>query len=219
MDGGLVVGLYRHGATLENLAGKYIGWYDAILAESEIDRLLARRGVCPEYDLIIMSDLARCRETAAVLFPGKPVLATSSLREIHFGHWETKTYQDLRENREYQEWLNDQSLPIPGGESRKEFENRLNGFCSDLLRDSHDPEFVERYNLGRRDGILRIALVTHGGVIRQLMTKWTGEAKGFWEWKTPYGEGYELRWTEEKWRAGGKCNSYMAVPIMENQNG
>ena len=213
MDGCVAVGLYRHAVTTENLEQRYIGWYDAPLVNAK--RLEEEAHRYPQYDVVFTSDLVRCRETANALFPDTPIMESRLLREIHFGQWETKTYDELKHEKDYCNWLNDQSLPIPGGESLSEFEYRLDQFWSAML--SHSSELVEKYRKDHNG--LRVALVTHGGVIRYFLTKWTADPKAFWEWKIPFAKGYEVGWTAEEWRRKTKCSSLREVPSTANQNG
>jgi alpha-ribazole phosphatase len=217
MDGSVAIGLYRHALTEENIDKKYIGWHDAPLIETERLKLGEKSLLYPAYDLIFTSDLKRCKDTAEALFPNTPIVETSLLREIHFGQWETKTYEDLRTNRQYCNWLNDQNLKIPGGESLGELEERLERFWEFYISDRHTPEFVEKTK--ERNGSFRAALVTHGGVLRHFLTKWASEPKSFWEWKIPFAKGYELSWSAEEWRRKSKCSSLLEVPSTGRRNG
>ncbi|WP_421378638.1 histidine phosphatase family protein [Bacillus salacetis] len=218
MDGSMAIGLYRHAVTEENLARQYVGWHDAPLVIAESLRLKEIAGRYPEYDLVFTSDLRRCRYTADLLFQDTPIIESPLLREIHFGEWETKTYEELQGKRVYRNWLEDQSLPIPGGESLGVFEERLEQFWSNLFSDSHAPEVAANY-IHRKHKDLRIAFVTHGGVIRYFLSKWVAETKAFWEWKIPFAEGYELHWTAEEWREKSRCSSLLEVPSTESPGG
>ncbi len=65
-----------------------------------------------------------------------------------------------------------------------------------------------------------IAIVTHGGVIRELLVRYAPEEKLFWDWKIPHAGGYQLVWdNQDLWRRGERCTSLQVVPIMEKQNG
>ncbi|MGR3765995.1 histidine phosphatase family protein [Rossellomorea sp. NS-SX7] len=221
----VVVGLYRHGLTEENRAKKYIGWHDAMILEASRKELVKRASLYPSYEWVITSDLVRCTQTAKALFRDVPHLESDLFREIHFGKWETKTYQELKLNGSYQEWLNDPSIQIPGGERLSDFYERLRmGWLQvkDVVnRDGYDPKHVGKsgshppYDSQTK----RIAIVTHGGVIRHLLMKLTAEERSFWEWQIPCGGGYELSWTVDEWRRGKTCSSLRAVPSTENPNG
>jgi alpha-ribazole phosphatase len=222
MDDRVVVGLYRHGLTEENRAKKYIGWHDAILPETGFKELVQRAPLYPSYEWVITSDLVRCKQTAEALFQDVPHLESYLFRELHFGEWETKTYEELKFNPAYREWLNDPSIQIPGGESLSGFHERLRmGWLQvkdAVNRDRHDAK-----NSGSHppydSQTKRIAIVTHGGVIRHLLTELTADERRFWEWQIPFGGGYELSWTVDEWRGGRTCSSLRAVPSTGNLNG
>jgi alpha-ribazole phosphatase len=222
MDDRVVVGLYRHGLTEENRSKKYIGWHDAVVPDAGYKELVRQAPLYPSYEWVITSDLARCKQTAEALFQDVPQLESCLFRELHFGEWETKTYEELKSNGVYREWLNDPGIQIPGGESLSDFHKRLRmGWMQVkdvVMFDRHDPKYV-----GKSDSHppfhCRIAIVTHGGVIRHLLTKLTAEERNFWEWEIPFGGGYELSWTVDEWRSGKTCSSLQAVPSTGNPNG
>ncbi|WP_338368091.1 histidine phosphatase family protein, partial [Enterococcus faecium] len=85
MDNTVAVSLFRHGLTEENKRRAYLGWSDSPLCpEAKKELKLAQL----DYDLVISSDLGRCLETSAHLFPERPAEAMPELREMHFGQWE-----------------------------------------------------------------------------------------------------------------------------------
>jgi alpha-ribazole phosphatase len=204
MDDRVAISLLRHGLTLENEKSAYIGWTNSPLSS------FGRKNIKPldEPEVLFSSDLIRCLETAALLFPKNEVLKMEEFREMHFGRWEGKTYEQLKEITSYQEWINDPFSYCPdGGESFAEFGLRIQGGWEKV-----------------KDQILQTdaadtVIVTHGGVIRYLLSFFAPQKKSFFEWKIPYGGGYQLIWTRDGLRRGEKCISLQAVPITENQLG
>ena len=62
-----------------------------------------------------------------------------------------------------------------------------------------------------------MAIVTHEGVIRYLLSKLGPEKRYFWDWKVPHGNGFELLWSsKEAFRRGERCNLLQAAPLTEN---
>ena len=59
--------LIRHSKTAGNLLGRYIGTTDEPLCEEGI-RLLENRSY-PAAELVYVSPMKRCRETAALIYP------------------------------------------------------------------------------------------------------------------------------------------------------
>jgi alpha-ribazole phosphatase len=210
LDGNLVVLLCRHGLTDENQKGKYIGWSNPPLSPSGIQSLKKDGIQYPSYDLVYSSDLIRCKQTVQLLFPRTPLITTPKIREIHFGDWEGMHYEQLKCDDQYQQWIQNMERPIPNGESLPIFRQRVDCAWKQIIED------LIKYNVNR------VAIVTHGGVIRQLLTTFVAGnmQRGFWDWSVPHGHGYELCWSNIDLEGGLKpCTSFRAVPLMENENG
>src|SRR5699024_11540456 len=50
-----------------------------------------------EHQLIFSSPMKRCIQTVDQLFPNKTAIPIQEFREIDFGDWEGKTYNELKE--------------------------------------------------------------------------------------------------------------------------
>ena len=104
-------------------------------------------------------------------------------REIDFGIFEMRSYYDLKDTPEYQEWIsgdNDANV-CPGGESGRQMEARVME-AFDGLRDSF---------MG--DSGCDVAVVTHGGVIAAIMNKlFPEEDKTRFDWQPAPGCGYVI---------------------------
>lgn len=203
MDDSVVIALFRHGLTEENKRKAYLGWNDSPLCPES-----KRIGTRKRYDHYFSSDLQRCITTVKLLFPNNDLTVLQELREMNFGEWEGKTYYDLKEDKLYQKWLSDPLFSSPpGGESFQTFTKRVDTgwkFISQHIISGN-------YNSG--------AIVTHGGVIRYLLSKFAPEQRDFWSWQTSHNQGYELRFDCEGLRRGERCISLLEVPLMANENG
>lgn len=119
----------RHGKTYGNTLGRYIGTTDEELC-TEGREALARLKNSAAYrslepDLVFVSPLRRCLQTAEIFFPGVPTKICRDFRECDFGEFENKNYRELSGNPAYQAWIDSGgTLPFPGGECREEFEER-----------------------------------------------------------------------------------------------
>ncbi|MBP1969967.1 alpha-ribazole phosphatase [Virgibacillus natechei] len=206
MDSGVAVTLFRHGVTKANLEKRYLGWSDPPITDEARHRLTALPSEV--YDLCVSSDLIRCRQTATIRCPDAPYVESAAFREMHFGNWELKTYAELCHDPEYRNWLNDSigNRP-PDGESFSEMESRVDRGWNALKK------------LVNEEGYRNSLLVTHGGVIRLLLTKLAKERKNFWEWEIPHGTGIKLYWVTRDWRENSRCTSLQVVPITESENG
>jgi alpha-ribazole phosphatase len=205
MDGTVVIALFRHGLTEDNKKKAYLGWTDSPLCQEEKKKLAK---LPASYSLLFSSDLGRCMETSRLLFPLLEPEQLSDLREMHFGEWEGKLYGDLEGDPLYQNWLSHPfAAKIPGGESYPAFTKRVERGWSKIAGRMAD------------SGANRSAIMTHGGVIRHLLTRYAPDKKDFWDWNIAHGEGYELVWEEDNWRRGERCTLLRAVPSMGKENG
>ena len=147
----------RHGETYWNVEMRIQGQHDSPLTENGIAQAeaLAGRLAAKRIDALISSDLGRAMQTARVISEriGLAVIADARLRERAFGVGEGMTYTEVDEAypgafariREV-----DPDFVIPGGESRRQFHERVRAAFDDLAR----------CHAGRT-----ILVVTHGGVL------------------------------------------------------
>lgn len=150
---GLEIWWIRHGESLWNREGRWQGHTDvelSALGEDQARKLALRlQGVA--FQRVYSSDLARARRTAELALPGQSPQTDLRLREVHFGDFEGRAWADFDEpNRQLlQDWLKDPfGMRIPGGESMGDVRVRVGSWFSELAEPG------------------RIAVFTHGGVIR-----------------------------------------------------
>ncbi|MEH7111214.1 histidine phosphatase family protein [Neobacillus niacini] len=199
----MVIALFRHGLTEENKRRAYLGWNDSPLCPESMRIRTKNR-----YDHYFSSDLHRCITTVKHLFPNKGVTIFKELREMNFGEWEGKTYDDLKEDKLYQNWLSDPFLSCPPeGETFQTFAKRVETGWKFI---SHHI-ISNNYKSG--------GIVTHGGVMRYLLSHFAPEQRDFWSWQTPHNKGYELTFDREALRRGERCISLLEVPLMAKENG
>ena len=159
------VRLIRHFATEGNLEKRYIGVTDEGIKTECIPEYDLKKEENGRYgkgngrekwepELVIVSTLKRCRQTAEILFPGAEQVVCEQMRECDFGLFEGKNYQELTGNPKYQSWIDSGGTKaFPGGEDPMEFRKRcVCGF----------EEMMEKMIKGKRK---KIAFVVHGGTI------------------------------------------------------
>ncbi|MCM2996122.1 histidine phosphatase family protein [Paenibacillus cellulositrophicus] len=132
--------LVRHGTTRWNREKRYLGHTDIPLDPGGRDELapLARELVGKAFHGVYCSDLARCRETLAIisLAHADTAMYDPRLREMDFGAWEGHTYEQLQHELLYRQWIDSpQQVTPPGGESWADFAGRIDGFVGSLLKD------------------------------------------------------------------------------------
>ncbi|MFE4239380.1 histidine phosphatase family protein [Peribacillus butanolivorans] len=201
----MAITLLRHGLTEANERRSYLGWTDSPLSLKGEKEILDLRGSYPQYEKIHTSDLPRCIETARLLFPDVVPIKHPAFREMNFGSWEGRTYEELKTDGDYQKWLErPMEAMVPGGESYPAFFKRVQNGWSQLIS-GEESQYV---------------LMTHGGVVRELLVRYAPMEKSFFDWGISHGMGYELIWEDRNsLRRGERCTLLQAAPIMGKQNG
>lgn len=210
MGSSFTLTLFRHGITIANERKQYLGWTDSSLSvKGQIKaRELKNEIIGMKVDKIISSDLKRCQETVKILFPHWDFTRDTAFREMNFGDFERKTYEELKNQKDYQEWLSSsfQKSP-PGGESFQAFSERIN-------------QGMRKLSINLKTADRKVVLVSHGGVIRFLLSEFVPSDKSFFDWQIPHEKAYQLKWKNiESFRRLEKCMSLSVVPSTEREIG
>ena len=181
----MTIYLIRHGKTLANERRLYCGSTDLGLSEQgreELNRI--------HFDISNVrfrtSGMKRANETLELLFGPVPYEICRELREVDFGSFEMKSYEQLKEDPAYIAWITGDNMANtpPGGESGNAMTYRV----------------VEAFrSLGEtgRDAVV----VTHGGVIAAIMEHlFPEENKNRYQWQSANGCGYRLTEKLGQWR-------------------
>ena len=169
--------LIRHGRTVANDRHLYCGSSDLPLSEGGMDALGKKH-----YDIsaqrFLTSGMRRTEQTLALLFGEVPREVDERFREVDFGDFELRSYEELKENPAYQAWItgdNEVNIP-PNGESGAQMTERVLEAFRELAE-------------GNRDTVL----ITHGGVIAAIMAnRFPAEGRNRYQWQPKPGEGYAL---------------------------
>lgn len=153
--------LIRHGETEWNSLRRYQGHSDIQLNSKGLEqaKLLSKCLASMSIQAVYSSDLSRAAETARIVAGphGLQVQVDPMFRELHFGHWEGKTFEEINAGypSEIILWQqNPGSLLVPGGESFPILQKRAYDRLLQLIDDHPEQDF---------------ALVAHGGTIRSLL--------------------------------------------------
>jgi probable phosphoglycerate mutase len=151
----------RHGETRWNVEERIQGQGDSPLTDRGIAQAeaIGKRLARERFDAIVASDLGRAMDTAKRIgrHCGLQVVPDARLRERSFGQGEGLSYAEI--DRLWPDAFSrkgassDPDLAVPGGESRRQFHERVHAAFVALARE-HE---------GRR-----IAVVAHGGVLAAL---------------------------------------------------
>ncbi|MCM3762951.1 histidine phosphatase family protein [Alkalihalobacillus oceani] len=209
MGDALAVSLIRHGLTRYNEESRYLGSTDLPLSAKGRRQLTAFYPLpLGKNDLLITSDLIRCQETAQLLYPGRRYRTFPALRELDFGLWEGKTYEQLKEDHLYRRWLDDPlKVSPPQGETYSAFQQRTK------------QAFVELLSLAEDEGAARLVVITHGGVIRQWLTEYAPVKRDFFQWRVPTGCRLSLIGKKSDVRRGLRFISLQEEPFTGKING
>ena len=175
--------LIRHGATEASLQRLYYGRTDLPLAPDAAEELLALKGkgIYPSAAgcRVFTTGTLRTEQTLDILYPGTPAEQAPGLREMDFGDFEMRGYEELKDDPAYQRWLTGDYLKnvCPGGESAVQHGDRCLNALNELL--------------DREPGDLLI--ICHGGSITALMERlFPDEGENRWHWEKPTGRGYAV---------------------------
>ncbi|MDH7461754.1 alpha-ribazole phosphatase [Chitinophagaceae bacterium 26-R-25] len=98
------------------------------------------------------SPLQRCRKLAELLFPQTAVQFHDGLKEMNFGSWELKKWDEIA-GTEMQQWMEDfVNVSTPHGENYVQLYERSVKLFDQLIQPAP------------------VAIVTHGGVIRSILS-------------------------------------------------
>ncbi|ARF17946.1 histidine phosphatase family protein [Sporosarcina ureae] len=183
--------LIRHLKTTTNAQKVYCGWTDSGLVSEE--------GEAIDFPVPVQqvtgSDLSRTRQTAAIYFPNINFTADPRWRECNFGDFEEQTYDQLKNDPDYRNWLDDAwNTPPRNGETLQQVKSRVLEALAELPNDA--------------------VVVTHGGVIRVVLDTFAQDNRSFWDWDVTNGSIWQLEWASaEEFKEGKPCTSLSEVPI------
>lgn len=190
-----IICLIRHGLTEGNLRRLYYGASDIPLAEegrSALSKLSAEdiypRAEDADY---YTTGMLRTEQTLGIIYGQREHKVLPLLKEIDFGEFEMRSYEDMKDDPVYQEWVSDKSgtLPPPGGESIMQFSARIREGYEDLKK-RHAQKTLSMRHSGKEAVSV---VVCHGGPISAILeTIFPGEKDNFYQWIPDPGHGYIL---------------------------
>ena len=174
----MTIYLIRHGKTLANEQHLYCGSTDLPLSDTGKKELAQIHYPIPGDFRFISSGMQRANETLEILFPDRDYEIMPGFREVDFGRFEMKRYDQLKDDASYQDWIsgdNEANVP-PDGESGLQMTHRA---ISAFLRVVYEG--------------MDAVIVTHGGIIAALMARlFPKEEKNRYQWQSANGGGYQI---------------------------
>ena len=176
--------LIRHGKTIANEKRLYCGKTDLKLSDNGIQELmnLKKNINYPDCDLYFTSGARRANETFKLLYENREYNELKGFFEYDFGDFEMKSYEDLKEDKSYINWIMDETgdISCPNGESKNKYKKRIKD------------EFVRFVNNLINKEIKSVLVVSHGGTIGAILEEFYDNSKNFYSWQPSFGEGYKL---------------------------
>ena len=171
--------ILRHSLTEANERHLYGGSTDSPLTEAGREIARGRRGAIPDCDVCVTSGMRRANETLALMAQRAPDRVMAGLREMDFGAFEMRPYEELRHVPDYIRWIEDATGEVccPGGENMNGFRARVLECGAALLAMAETTACV----------------VCHGGVIVNLMEAWFPHiSRNFYQWQPGPCRGYKI---------------------------
>ncbi len=181
--------MIRHGETLANTNYTYCGTTDVSVTMEGVRKLAALRiaGGYPDvkgFD-IYTSGLLRTEQTLRALYWNLNWrIKEPRFAEMDFGIFEGKTYDELKDTKEYQDWLAGDHMAnvIPGGESGNQVKNRVLEAVNELIEKDND-----------------CLVICHGGTIAILFTYlFPDSGLNWYEIQPENGKGYMFEFEDGK---------------------
>ena len=175
--------LIRHGVTEGNMKKLYYGSTDLPLLPCSVMKLhaMAESGGYPTAPHYYTSGMLRTEQTFRALYGGVPHRGLRDMREIDFGDFEMKTYQELSGTEAYQKWItgDNEANVCPNGESGDQVTMRALHCLAPIIAAGEDA-----------------VVITHGGVIGGLMQHWFLAVNGRYSFTPEPGTGYTVEFED-----------------------
>ena len=169
--------LIRHGNTEANEKHLYCGSTDLPLSEAG-RASLAPRTLPALPDLrIVTSGLARCEQTLEELYGVMPHETDAAFREMDFGAFEMRSYEELKNDPAFIEWCtgdNERNV-CPNGESGEQVTERALAALWPIIEAGEDA-----------------VVVTHGGVIGGVLARLFPNPRGRYLFTPAPGTGFTV---------------------------
>lgn len=190
---GYRLSVIRHGLTEANDKGIYLG--------CRTDYSLSRKGMAqlidkmdefdyPKVQRVYSSPMKRCTETADIIYPDRELRIVENMTELDFGEFDGKSVSELIDREDYKSWLKGGSPDVraPGGESTQELLVRLYKGLHEIIMDMMEEELTH------------CALITHSGIVTNLMSAFGLPKVNPKELICDAGEGFEVIITAKMWQ-------------------
>ena len=171
---GYRIAFIRHGITEANEDGRYIGTTDLPLSSAGAQELFDKLEKLdyPNPQKVYISPLKRCKQTASIIYPNCYTVA-----------------EELMDTPEYKQYIKGGlDNPPPGGESARDMVNRCYEAIKIIISDM------------MYEGLTSAAVVTHGGIIMNMLSCFGVPKRRPMDYACDFGEGFEVLVTASMWQ-------------------
>lgn len=178
----------RHAETHENKEKRYIGHTDVSVSDEGIEKI--KNNKYEGVQIVFSSPLKRCIETAVVIYQGISPVIIEGFKEMNFGDFEGKNYDELNGNEDYQKYINSNGeAAFPNGESKKEFTSRTMKAFDEMLE-----ILMEKQKT-------KAAAIVHGGTIMAVLSTILGG--DYYNYHIGNGKSVSVIRNNGKWKLNG----------------
>lgn len=194
----------RHAICEANEEGRYVGITESPVSKRGREELVkkAETHFYPDVDKVYVSPLKRCIATAAFLYPEGYARVMPELREMNFGDFEGKKLTEIKDLPEYKQFLKGGlNNPPPNGESVESVVRR----CYEGL------DFI--INDMMKNGWHSAAVITHGGIIMNMLSCFGLPKYSPNDVVCDFGEGFTVMATAQLWQLSGVVEIMGRIPV------
>lgn len=184
----------RHAITNANEEGRYIGITDSPISDRGRIELAQKLRDCvyPDVDKVYVSPMQRCIATASFIYPEGYARIVPEIREMNFGRFEGKLLSEIKDTPEYKQFIKGGlDNPAPGGESMRKVIERCYEGISFIIEDM------------MKNNYHSAAVVTHGGIIMNMLSCFGMPKYNPNEFACDFGEGFTVLVTAQFWQSSG----------------
>ena len=176
--------MIRHGKTEGNIKGLYYGKTDLPLLQEGIDALNENKQnhIYPQANKYYTSGMLRTEQTFRVLYGETPHEILHDLREIDCGDFEMRSYEQLKDDPAFQEWItgDNEANICPNGESGNAVTERSLAALEPIIAAGEDA-----------------VIITHGGVIGGVLCRLFGRGTRY-DYHVEPGFGFTVEFVDGK---------------------
>ncbi len=200
---GYKITILRHGRTEANENGVYIGRTDWGLSEQGREELKEKYELhsYPKVSRVYSSPLERAIQSAEILFPDREIVICDEMTEMDFGVFEGLPVSELMELDSYKKWIKGGlDNPPPNGESVRSMLERIYSGLNLIIMDM------------MKENITDAGLVTHSGIILNILSGFGLPKMKPMEFACLPGEGWKINVSAMMWQNGGAFEILGRVP-------